>query len=50
MQFVGVKIMGEKEKLSNKKFFGGGNFGGNFFLFFENIFGDHFYISQFVPS
>ena len=39
---------GGKNNFSNKKFFSG-NFFFGFLLFFEIIFGDHFYISQFVP-
>ena len=46
--FVWVKIMGEEKKFSKKKI-GGKFFWGEIFLFFENIFGNHFYISQFVP-
>ena len=46
--FVGVKIKGEKS-FQTKNLGGGEFFWVDFFLFFENIFGDHFHISQFVP-
>ena len=49
-QFLGYAVSwGEnhEKKFSNKKNFFGKIFLGEFFLFFENIFGDHFHISQF---
>ena len=49
-QFQGTAVCWGKnygiKKFSNKSL--GGFFWG-IFLFFENIFGDHFHISQFVP-
>ena len=52
-QFLGYTVClgenygGEKKVFKQKKCWEK-NF-GEIFLFFENIFGDHFYISQFVP-
>ena len=43
------EIYGGEKKFTNRKKFVGKKFDGEIFLFFENIFGDHFYISQFVP-
>ena len=53
-QFLGYTVClgenygGEKKSFQTKKNFGK-KFLGEFFLFFENIFGDHFHISQFIP-
>ena len=53
-QFLGYTVClgenygGEKKVFKQKEILGK-KFCGEIFLFFENIFGDHFYISQFVP-
>ena len=51
-QFLGYAVCwgenyGGEKSLKKKNF--GKIFFVEFFLFFENIFGDHFHISQFVP-
>ena len=55
-QFLGYTVCrGENNIMGEKKVSKQQNFCGKFFfeeilLFFENIFGDHFYISKFVPA
>ena len=41
--------MGRKKVYKQTNLFRENIFLGNFFVFFENSFGGHFYISQFVP-